>query len=159
MEGKLYFLNYVELGRPIDENYVAEIDDVPNSRKSFGDKADALLYLNDNGVKTYKYLTKEASEYKSLKNLLDFEFWRIKHRVGYVSYHYEFYEGQNGEVKKRRAYVFRFVGFGRSCFAETKEELTEIVLEIIAEHLADPRERGLNTFPYFTKYYRKEHVL
>lgn len=156
--GKLYFLNYSEVGRPIEENYVVEIDDDHSSRKSFAEKAEALIYLFDNDVKTYKFLTKEISQYSSIKNLLNFEFWHLKNRIGYVTYDYEQYVDESRKVQKRRAYIFRFVGFGRSCFAETKEQLKEKVLAIISEYKKDPEGKGCNTYPYYTKYNREEQM-
>lgn len=150
-EGKLYFLNKPDPTRPIENKYVAEFED---QKKSFIHKEDALLYLFDNNVKTYKYLTKEANEYKDLSKVPTYELWHIKNRVGYVLYDYEFYEDENKEIKKRRAYVWRFVGFGRSCFAETIEELKEKVSVLINHYQEDPDECGHNVYPFYTKHYR-----
>lgn len=153
IDGRLYFFNKLDPNRPIDEKYVVEID---GERTSFVKEEDAYIYMFDQGVKTYQYLTKEASEYKNLKQVLVYEFWHLENRVGRVLYGDENYVDENGEIKKRKAYVWRFVGFGRSCFAPTKEELEEKVLEHIKEYQADPEDRGFNTYPYYTRYNREK---
>ncbi len=156
MDGVFYFFNYIEPGRPVEENSVVEIEGVLNNRKSFLREDDALIYLFDSGAKTYKYLTKEIGKYKNTKNLFTYEFWHINNRVGYVKHDYEHYVDENGTVQKKRAFVFRFVGFGRRCFAETKEELKDKVLAVITEYNTDRKQRGYNTYPYYTRYYREE---
>lgn len=78
-EGRLYFLNKLDPNRPIEEKYVTEIN---GNRESFINQDDALLFLFDNGIKNYKYLTKEVSEYKNLDNLLSYELWQLRNRVG-----------------------------------------------------------------------------
>lgn len=150
--GSLYFLNKIDPNRPIEEKYIAEIG---TERKSFVQKEDAMLYLFDNGVRTYQYLTKEASEYKEISKVPRYEFWHIENRVGYVFYDYEHYIDENDVIKKRRAFVWRFVGFGRSCFASTKEELEEKVRLLILEYKADPEEHGYNIYPFYTRYFRE----
>lgn len=150
-EGRLYFFNKPDPDRPIEEKYVTEIE---GKRKSFMRQEDAMLYLFDNGVRKYQYLTKEAEEYVDITKVATYELWYIENRVGYVLYDYEQYVDENNEVKKRRAYVWRFVGFGRSCFAATKEELEEKVLSLIHHYNEDPKEHGHNTYPFYTRHYR-----
>lgn len=111
-------------------------------------------FLFDNGVRKYQSFTKELGEYKSLKNIQTFELWKLENRVGKVIYDYQMYIDKNDEVKKRKAYIWRFVGYGRSCFAETKEELKEKVLSFILYYKDDPEECGHNIYPYYTRYYR-----
>lgn len=150
-EGRLYFLNKPDPDRPIEEKYVIEIKD---QRKSFIHQDDAMMFLFDNGIRNYKYLTKEVSEYKDITKVPTYEFWQIENRVGYVLYDFEVYVDENNEMKKRKAFVWRFVGFGRSCFAKTKNELKEKVLSLINHYSEDPEERGYNTYPFYTRYYR-----
>jgi hypothetical protein len=151
VEGKLYLFNKPDPNRPIETKYVTEIE---GQRKYFVHQEDALLYLFDSGVKTYKFLTKEDREYKDLTKLLTYELWHIKNRIGYVQYDFESYIDEDDEVKRRRAFVWRFVGFGRSCFAKTKEELEEKVLLLINHYNEDPEASGHNTYPYYTRHYR-----
>lgn len=139
LDGRLYFFNKPDLDRPIDEKYVVEIN---GKRKSFVKEEDALIYMFDLGVKTYQSLTKEVSEYKNIKQVPIYEFWHIENRVGRILYDYEFFVDESGETQKRKAYIWRFVGFGRSCFAPTKEELKELVLTEILEYKKDSGERG-----------------
>ena len=150
-EGRLYFLNTPDPNRPIEEKYITEIE---GQRKSFVREEDALLYIFDNGVRTYKYLTKEALKYKDFNKLPTYEFWHIGNRVGYVLYHFEPYVDENNEVKKRKAFVWRFVGFGRSCFSQNREELKEKITKLINHYKEDPEERGFNIYPFYTKHYR-----
>ncbi|MGQ4668600.1 hypothetical protein ACUIJN_22735 [Metabacillus halosaccharovorans] len=150
-EGRLYFLTKPDPNRPIDHNYVTEIE---GKRKYFINKEDALLFLFDNGIQNYNYLTKEASEYKDLKKVPMYKFWKIQKRVGYVLYDFEPYVDANNEVKKRRAFVWRFVGFGLGCFAETEEELKEKVQTLINHYQEDPENRGYNKYPFYTRYFR-----
>jgi hypothetical protein len=152
-EGRLYFFNKPDPNRPVDENYVAEID---GKRKSFVRKEEAMLFLFDNGIRSYKNLTKEEKDYKNFAQVPTCEFWHIENRVGYVLNDYEQYVDENDEVQKRRAFVWRFVGFGRSCFAPTKEELEEKVQSLIQQYKEDPKEQGFNTYPYYTRYYREQ---
>ncbi|MEH7525855.1 hypothetical protein V7149_21680 [Bacillus sp. JJ1503] len=128
--------------------------EINGERKSFIKEEDAFIYMFDQGVKTYQSLTKKTSEYKSLKQVPIYEFWHIENRVGHVLYDYEYFVDENGETQKRKAYIRRFVGFGRSCFASTKEELMEKVRAEILIY-KDPGERGFNTYPYYTRYYRE----
>lgn len=60
-EGILFFFTKPDPFRPIEEKYVTEIN---SERKSFLHEDDAMLYLFDNGIKTFKRLTKETHEYK-----------------------------------------------------------------------------------------------
>ena len=150
-EGRLYFLNKLDPNRPIEEKYVTEIN---GNRESFINQDDALLFLFDNGIKNYKYLTKEVSEYKNLDNLLSYELWQLRNRVGYVLYELESYVNQEDVIQKRKAYIWRFVGFGRSCFAETKEELKEKVIALIDFYNEDPKDYGHSKYPYYTQYTR-----
>lgn len=98
-EGKVYFINTPNPNRPIELKYLAEVDD--DTLEWFEKQEDALIFLFDNGVRKYKYLTKELSEYKSLKNLQTYELWHIGNRVGYVSYDYERYVDHNNEIQKK----------------------------------------------------------
>ncbi len=150
-KGILYYFKKPDPNRPIGENYVTEIN---NFRKSLVKEEDAMLYLFDNKVKFFHRLTKELQDYKNQTNLPLFEFWQIKNRVGYVLYDYEHYINELGEVKKRSAYVWRFIGFGSSCFASSKEELKKKVLLLIKEYCNDIEGRGYNAYPYYTKYFR-----
>src|SRR5699024_2582465 len=113
------------------------------------------LFLFDNGIKKLRRLTKELTEYKDYSKLPIYEFWQIENRVGYVLYEYEPYIDGSEKVKRRRAYSWRFIGFGRSCFAPTKDELKEKVKGLIHEYNNAPAERGLLTYPYYTQYYRE----
>jgi hypothetical protein len=149
-EGKLYFLNTPDPNRPIENKYVVEFDDI---EKSFEKEQDALIFMFDNGVTNYQFLSKKLSKYKSLKNIQRFEFWHLENRVGYVSYDYERYYDENDKMQKRRAYVWRFIGYGRSQFAETREELEDKVLSLIHYYKEDPAECGHNIYPYYTRYY------
>jgi hypothetical protein len=150
-EGILYFFNQVDPNRPVDEKYVTEIE---GKRKGFVHKEDAMLYLFDNGIKTFKYLTKEASYYRDISKTPTYEFWQLQNRVGYVLYDFEPYLDEEGKVKRKRAYVWRFVGFGRSCFAKTKEELKEMVINLINTYKRDPNNFGYNAYPFYIKFNR-----
>lgn len=152
-QGILFYFTKPSPNRPIDEQYVAEIK---GERTSFVHQNDAMLYLFDNGVRKFRRLTKEVKGYKNIKNIPFFEFWHIQNRVGYLVHGYQRYIDENDKVKQKRAYVWSFVGFGRVCFAETKEELKSKVLERIEEYRKIPPVKGYNTYPYFTRYYREE---
>lgn len=144
--GTLYFFTKPDPHRPIEEQYVAEIG---NDRTSFVDESDAMLYMFDNGIKTFKKLTKEANTYKDLTKIPTYEFHQIEHRVGYVTYGHEPYVDENDTVKRRRSFVWRFIGFGYPCFAKTKEELKVVVSKLITEHNNAPTKLGYNTYPYY----------
>ena len=150
-EGILYFLTKPDPHRPVEEQYVTEIK---GKRKSFIHQDDAMLYLFDNGIKTFKRLTKEIHEYKDITKISAYEFMHIDNRVGYVLYGHEPYIDEDNNVKKRGAYVWRFIGFGRSCFAKTEDELRDKVLTLINRYNKDPENLGYNTYPYYTKHYR-----
>lgn len=152
-EGKLFFINKPDpsIPIPIENKYVTEIDGI---RDSFLRKEEALLYLFDKGIRSYKLLTKNEGDYVDISKVPIYEFWQVENRVGYVLYDYEPYVNENNEVKKRRAYVWRFVGFGRSCFAPTKDELKEKARTLIHEYQKDPEQRGYNLYPFYTRYYR-----
>ncbi|MEA3320957.1 MAG: hypothetical protein U9Q88_13195 [Bacillota bacterium] len=150
-EGELFFLNTPDPNRPVELKYLAEFD---KNHKWFEKQEDALLYLFDNGIKKYKYLTKELDKYKSLKNLLTYELWHLENRVGYVTYGDEQYYDENEKLEKRKSYIWRFIGHGRSCFAQTPEALKDKVLSHINHYKEDTEDRGYNTYPYYTKYYR-----
>lgn len=150
-EGILYYFTKPDLNRPIEEQYVAEIDGV---KKSFVNQEDAILYLFDNGVNKFKRLTKELHEYKNPNNLPTYELWHIENRVGYVLHGHESYVNENNKIKKRKAYIWRFVGFGQSCFAKTEDKLKEKVKRLIQRYEKKPKEFGYNTYPYFTQYFR-----
>lgn len=150
-EGKLYFINTPDPNRPVEFKFLAEFE---KNQKWFEKQEDALIFLFDNGVNTYKYLTKELNKYKNLNNLLTYELWHLENRVGYVTYGDELYYDENREIKKRKSYIWRFIGHGRSCFAETQEELRNKVLTHIHHYKVDHEERGYNTYPFYTKYYR-----
>lgn len=122
--------------------------------KSFINKDEALLYLFDNGVKTYQYYTKLISEYTNTKQIPIYELWHIGNRIGYVLDDYEPYIDESNAVQYRKSFVWRFVGYGMPCFAADKETLAENVLKLIDYHKNDPEDRGLNEYPYFTKCYR-----
>ncbi len=151
-EGKLYYLTTPDPNRPIEEQFVVEIDD-KGIKKSFVNQENAIIFLYKNGIKKYKYLTKPIAEYINPKMIKVYEIWQIENRIGYVLYDYEKYVDENNEVKKKRAYIWRFVGFGHSCFAQTKEELKEKVLMLIHEYQEDPEQRGYNTYPFYSRYY------
>lgn len=155
-EVRMYFLNTTAPDRPIEEKYITEI---LGERKSFLQEEDALLYLFDRDFKTFKYLTKEAIKYKDLKNLPTYEFWHIGNRVGYLLYDYQPYINENNEVKKRKAFVWRFVGFGQSCFAQNREELKGKIMTLIDYYKEDPENRGFNIYPYYTKHFRTEQSI
>lgn len=148
---RLYFLIKPDPNHPIEQRYMVELNE---TRKSFYNKEDALLYLFDNGIRTFQYLTKELAEYKNVDKQPLYEFWHLENRVGYVLYDYEQYPDENGQLRKRKAFVWRFVGFGRSCFAETREELRLKVLSLINEYREDNEGRGFNIYPAYTKHYR-----
>jgi len=150
--GLLFYFTKPDPLRPIEEKYVTEIE---GERKSFVREQDAMLFLFDNGIRKFRRLTKELTEYKDSSKLPIYEFWQIKNRVGYVLYEYEPYIDENEEVKRRRAYSWRFIGFGRYCFAPTKEELEEKVKQLIHKYINEPPERGLLTYPYYTQCYRE----
>lgn len=154
-EGIIYFFSKPDPNRPIEEQYVAEIN---NERVSFIHEAEAMLYLFDNGISTFKRLTKETHEYIDISKIPTYEFWHVKHRVGYVTYGYEPYIDENDVVKKRQAFVWRFIGFGRYCFAKTEIELKENVLNLINHYNNMPEELGYNSYPYYTRYYREQVV-
>lgn len=77
--GRLYYFTKPDPDRPIDENYITEIN---GERKSFSRKEDAMVFLFDNGVRSYKYLTKEEKDYLGFDKLPTYEFWQIENRVG-----------------------------------------------------------------------------
>ena len=149
--GYLFYFSKPDPLRPIGENYVTEIN---GERKSFAKEHDAMIYLFDKGIRKFHRLTKELNDYKDPSKLPLYEFWHIENRVGYVAYEYELYVDENDEIKRRRAYSFRFVGYGRPCFAETKEELEVKVRKLIREYNNAPEEKGYKKYPYYTKYYR-----
>jgi len=68
---------------------------------------------------------------------MTYELVQIENRVGTLLYDYEHYVDENNNVKKCKSFVWRFVGFGRSCFAPTKEELIELVRKQIHEYQND----------------------
>jgi hypothetical protein len=148
---RIYLLNKSYPGIPVECKYAAEINGV---RKFFEKKEEAMLYLFDQGVRNFQYLTKEAADYKGKTKLPSYEFWHIENRVGYVGFDNEFYVSVNNEIKKRKAFVWRFVGYGRSVFAQTEEELKEKVIHQIKEYNEDPKGYGYNTYPFYTRYYR-----
>lgn len=151
-EGKLYFLNKPDHNRPIELKYLVELNEI---QMWFEKEEDAQIFLFDNGVRKYKYLTKELSEYKKgLKNLQTFELWHLENRVGYVTYGFNNYYDENDKPQQKRAYIWRFIGYGRSCFAETHEELKDKVLSLINHYNEDPEECGHNIYPYYSRYYR-----
>lgn len=152
MQANLFYFSKPSPSRPAENKYVVEIEGMDS--KSFSDKNVAILFMFDKGVNSYKYYTKEISAYKNLKQVPTIEIWQVGHRIGTVTYGDEFYTDENNEVKKRKSFVWRFVGFGKPCFAPTTEELREKVWETINRHLLDPDERGLNKYPYFTQFYR-----
>lgn len=152
VEGVLFHFTKPDPNWPIEKKYVKKID---GKRKSFIHQNDAMLHLFDNGVRKFRRLTKEIREYKNISNLPVYQFWHIENRVGYVLYDYEPYIDDQDNFKKRRAFVWRFVGFGRSCFAKTKKKLAEKVRDLIHEYNNKPAELGYNTYPYFTRYYRE----
>lgn len=115
-----------------------------------------MLYLYDNGIKYFQRLTKESHDYKDITKIPIYEFWHIQNRVGYVLHDYELYINENDEVKRRKAFVWRFIGFGRSCFAKTKEELKEKVLNVIQKYNDEPQDLGYNSYPYYTRHYREQ---
>jgi hypothetical protein len=151
MEGRLYFFNKPDPNRPIELKYLAEFGE---TQKWFEKEEDAKLFLFDNGIRKYQYLTKKLSEYTSLKNLQTFELWHIKNRVGYVTNGYQKYYDVNNNVQQKRAIIWRFIGYGRSCFAETQEELKDKVLSLINFYNDDLEECDHNTYPFFTRYHR-----
>lgn len=155
-EGRLYFLNKPYPGRPVEERYFTKINSL---KEFFVTKEDALLHLFDQGIRNFQYLTKEISDYKNTQNILTYELWHVENRVGYVQYDYERYEVECGEVKKRRAFVWRFVGFGRTLFALSKEELKEKVRELIQHYNEDLDERGYNKYPFYTRHNRPASIL
>lgn len=152
----LYFFTKPDPNRPVEEQYIAEIQ---GNRKSFINKDDALLYLFDNGIKKFKRLTKEVHEYKDITKIPTYEFMHVENRVGYVLYDYEAFIDENNNVKKRRAFVWRFIGVGRSCFAKTKEELEQKVISLIHDYNKKPEELGYKTYPYYTKHYREKNII
>lgn len=151
--GKLFYFTNPHPDLPIDERYVAETD--TGIKESFVHKNDALLFLFDHGVRSYQSFTKEISVYKNLKNIPIYELWHLENRIGYVLFGFESYIDSEGNINKRKSYIWRFVGHGRSCFAPTREELTQKILDEIHKHVADPEERGYNIYPYYTRYYRE----
>lgn len=150
--GLLFYFTKPDPLRPIEEKYVTDIN---GERNSFVKEQDAMLYLFDQGIRKFHRLTKELTEYKDSSKLPLYEFWHIENRVGYVLYENEFYL-EDDEVKRRKAYSWRFIGFGRPCFAQTKEELFIKVNSIIQEHKNAPTEKGYYTYPYYTQYYRNQ---
>jgi hypothetical protein len=76
-DGILNFLNTPDPIRPIEEKYIAEVNGLT---KSFINKEDAMIFLFDHGVRTFKYLTKAISEYKDYRKLPTFEFWHLDNR-------------------------------------------------------------------------------
>lgn len=150
--GLLFYFTKPDPLRPIEEKYVTDIN---GERKSFVKEQDAMLYLFDQGIRKFHRLTKELTEYKDSSKLPSYEFWHIDNRVGYVLYEYELYM-EGDEVKRRKAYSWRFVGFGRPCFAPTKEELFLKVKSLIQEYKNEPAEKGYYTYPYYTQYYREQ---
>lgn len=150
-EGKLYFFDYPDPHRPIECKYVTSIDGINNYHVK---KEDALLYFFDKGVTTYQFLTKKEENYKKNAKIMTYELVQIENRVGTLLYDYEHYVDENNNVKKRKAFVWRFVGFGRSCFAPTKEELIDLVRKQIHEYQNDSDGRGYNTYPYYTRHFR-----
>lgn len=150
-EGRLYFINTPDPNRSVELKYLSEFSE---NKKWFENQEDALIYLFDNGIRKYTYLTKELSKYKSSENLLTYELWHLENRVGYVTYGDEQYYDENKQLKKRKSYIWRFIGHGRSCFAETQEELKDKVLSLIHHYKEDPEACGYNTYPYYTRYYR-----
>lgn len=156
VDGKLFYFTKPDINRPVEEQYVIEIND---ARKSFVHKEDAMLYLFDKGVKTFYRLTKELTEYANIKQLLIFEFHQIENRIGYVVRDYLPQLNEDNEVKNIRVYIWRFVGFGRSCIADSMEELMEMVPQTIHEYNNQPEERGYNSYPFYTRYYRNSGSL
>lgn len=73
-KGILYFFTKPDPYRPIEEQYVTEIN---GERKSFIHQDDTMLYLFDNGIKTFRRLTKEIHEYKDITKVPIYEFMHV----------------------------------------------------------------------------------
>ena len=102
----------------------------------------------------FLYLTNDPSEYKNINSLPVYELWRLGNRVGYVLYDFEGYIDNNGAVQTRNAFIWKFIGFGRSCFAETEKDLKEKVLALISSYNNAPKKYGYSTYPYYIRHYR-----
>lgn len=155
-EGILFYFTKPDINRPIEEQYVTEIR---SERKSFVHQEDAMLYLFDNGVRKFNRLTKELHEYKDIRTLPVFEFIQVENRVGYVVRDYLPQLDKNNEIINKRVFIWRFIGFGRTCTADTKDELMEQVNQAINEYNNAPEELGCNSYPYYTKNYRNNDSL
>lgn len=126
----------------------------------FSNQEDALIQAFDNGCTQIRLLTKEISEYKvnektNKQSLPDYQdLVKIEHRVGRMYRDYISSVAEDGKVKNKMQYVWRFVGAGRSCVASTEETLLQkITLEIDIQK-EDKDNKGYNTYPYYTKYHR-----
>ena len=153
MIGRIYSLNRIYLGVPVECKYAAEIE---GERQYFVNKEDALLYLYDHDISVFQFLMKEVSKYTNITSIPHYEFWHIKNRIGYVVHDNEYYNTVDNITKKQRAYVWRFVGYGRSLYASTKDELKEKVIEQIHQYSEDVNQRGYNIYPFYTRYNRGE---
>ncbi|MDX5476381.1 MAG: hypothetical protein LPK00_12675 [Bacillaceae bacterium] len=152
-KGTLYFFTKPDPNRPIENKYVTEIN---GDRNSFMNKDDAFLYLFVNGVKEFKYLTKELDEYKNTDKTISYEFMHIENRVGYVIYDFEPFIDENNKMQKRKAYVWRFIGFGRSCFAISKDELKRKVINLLEQYKLEGETKGYYKYPFYTRHYREK---
>ncbi|MEH7136984.1 hypothetical protein, partial [Priestia megaterium] len=134
------------------DRYLAEVN--RNIKKTFIYEEDALLFLFDNGIRYFQRFTKDILEYKNTKNIPTYELCHLNNRVGYISYGNQSYINETGKLEKRKAYIWRFIGYGRSCFAPTREELEDKVTSLIQQYKEDREGKGFNIYPFYTRHCR-----
>lgn len=66
-------------------------------------REDALIFLFDNGVKEYQFLTKKLLDYKSLRNIQTYQLWHLENQVGYVIHGLENYVDKNGRSDTKKS--------------------------------------------------------
>jgi len=150
--GNLYYLSKPQSNIPREDRYLAEVN--RDIRKSFIYEEDALLFLFDNGIRYFQRFTKDILEYKNTKNIPTYELCHLNNRVGYITYGNQPYINETGKVEKRKAYIWRFIGYGRSCFAPTREELEGKVTSLIQQYKEDGEGKGFNIYPFYTRHCR-----
>ncbi|WP_407728483.1 hypothetical protein ACJMCD_28585 (plasmid) [Priestia megaterium] len=150
--GNLYYISKPQPNIPREDRYLAEVN--RDIKKSFIHEEDALLFLFDNGIRYFQRFTKDILEYKNTKNIPTYELCHLNNRVGYISHGNQPYTDETGKVQKRKAFIWRFIGYGRSCFAPTREELKEKVASLIQQYKEDREGKGFNIYPFYTRHCR-----
>ena len=129
-----------------------------NNAKYFTEQDDAIIYAFDERYNHISLLSKPIKDYKIDKNGEPVlpkpqELLQIGNRVGRVYHDFLDFE-KNGASVREKQHIWRFVGHGYPCWADTKDELMTKVRLAVETFMIDAEKRGYNTYPYYTRYYR-----